>query len=123
MDFHAVELFARAARWLEKTLALETVPINRPATARRWFFQMDAFSERLQYHLWVDGGFLFFQVAGLDQPCDESSKPLLTIGAGAKGFEVVCRLIAALERSGVKRIELPMEIGEPGMADNWLIAS
>jgi hypothetical protein len=122
MDFATIELFTRAARWLEKVLALETVPINRPATARRWFFQMDAYGERLQYHLWTDGGFLFFQAAGLDQPCDESSKPLLTIAAGAKGFEVVCRLIAALERSGVKRIELPLQLGEEGMVDSWRIS-
>ena len=79
--------------------------------------------ERLQYHLWLDGGFLFFQAAGLDQACDESSKPLLTIAAGAKGFEVVCRLIAALERSGVTEIRLPLQVGELGMADAWLLAS
>jgi hypothetical protein len=123
VDFRTIELFARAARWLERTLALETVPINRPATARRWFFQMEAFSERLQYRLSIDGGYLFFQAAGLDQACDESSKPLLTIGATSEGFRTTCRLIAALERSGVKAIRLPMEIGTPGMADSWLLAS
>jgi hypothetical protein len=122
VDFATIELFARAARWLENTCALETIPINRPATARRWFFQMDAYGERLQYRLWIDGGFLFLQAAGLDQVCDESSKGLLTVGAGAEGFRTVCKLIAALERSGIKEIRLPLQLGEVGMADSWVIA-
>jgi hypothetical protein len=123
MDFATIELFARAARWLERTLALETVPINRPATARRWFFQLEAFGERLRYNLWTDGGYLFFQAAGLDQACDEPSKPLLMVAAGAKGFETCSKLIASLERSGVREIKLPMQVGEPGMPDCWVIAS
>jgi hypothetical protein len=39
------------------------------------------------------------------------------------GFEVVCRLISALERSGTTEIRLPLQLGEEGHPDSWLITS
>jgi hypothetical protein len=84
---------------------------------------MEAYGQNLRYELWIDGGFLFFSAAGLDQAqADEPSKPLLTIADGYEGFRTVCKLIAALERSGVTEICLPLRLGEPGHPDCWVIA-
>jgi hypothetical protein len=47
---------------------------------------------------------------------------LLTIGATSEGFRTVCKLVRDLERSGIREIRLPMEIGEEEMADSWLIS-
>ena len=122
MDFRALELFARACAWLVETVGLQSVGgIRREALARQWCFEAELFGEHLRYALWLDGGWVNLRCEGLDQ-VDASAKPLLTIAAGAKGFEVVCRLIAELERSGVKRIELPLQLGQEGMVDSWLIS-
>ena len=113
---------AQAALWLEEILGLKLTPMQRPALERQSYFECQGYGKNLRYALWLDGGWLNFVAEGLDQT-DGPSKPLLTIEDGAKGFEVVCKLIAAMERSGIKRVELPLQLGEPPNPDCWVIVS
>jgi hypothetical protein len=47
---------------------------------------------------------------------------LLTIGDGPDGWQTICRLVAALERSGIKSLTpKPIELGTPGLPDSWVI--
>jgi hypothetical protein len=120
MDFHALEQFARACAWLQDVVGLEATRIARPALARQCFFQTELFGQHLRYALWIDGGWANLSVEGFDQ-VDAPTKPLLTVAAGAEGFRTVCKLIAGLERAGVKAIRLPLQLGEVGMDDCWVV--
>ena len=46
---------------------------------------------------------------------------LLTVADGP-GWPVACKLVAALERGQIKSLKRPIEIGEPGSPDSWVIA-
>jgi hypothetical protein len=56
VDFHTIELFARAALWLEKVLGLQLTPIQRPGLARQWYFECQGYGKNLEHRLWLDGG-------------------------------------------------------------------
>jgi hypothetical protein len=107
---------------MQDVLGLEAVGINRPALARQCFFQTELFGQHLWYGIYLDGGWAHLHVEGYDQ-VDARDKPLLTIADGAEGLRTICQLVAALERSGVKEIRLPLQVGEPGHPDCWTIAS
>jgi hypothetical protein len=121
MDFRAVELFSRAARWLQDVLGLEATGIRRPGLARRCYFETELFGQNLRYAVWLDGSWANVVVEGFDQTADAPARPLLTIGATSEGFRTICKLITSLERSGVREIRLPLQVGTPGMLDSWLI--
>jgi hypothetical protein len=121
MNFHAVARLAAACGWMQDVLGLETTRIARPALARQCFFQTQLFGANLRYAIHLDGGFAYLHVEGYNQTA-APEKPLLRVPDGTEGLKILCRLIRDLERSGTTAIHLPLQLGEPGMADSWVIA-
>jgi hypothetical protein len=121
VDFRAVARLAQACAWLQDVLGLEATGIRRPGLARRCYFETELFGKYLSYHLHLDGGWCFLNVEGYDQT-DVPAKPLLRIADGTEGLKILCCLVRDLERSGIKRIELPLRLGQDGMVDSWLIS-
>jgi hypothetical protein len=122
MDFHAVARLAQACAWLQDVLGLEATGIRRPGLARSCYFETELFGKHLSYSVHLDGGWAYLRVEGYDQT-DGAPSTLLMVADGTEGLKVLCRLVRDLERSGVREIKLPMEIGEPGQVDNWLIVN
>ena len=52
----------------------------------------------------------------------DSLERLVGVGDGPDGWATICRLVAALERSGLTALTpKPIQLGEPGLPDSWVI--
>lgn len=110
----------RAALWLEQTLGLETLMIGREGFDRKDSCTLTSCGRHLLYSIKLDGGFVFVSAQLMDGPAD-SLESLLTVGDCANGWTHLCRLVSALERSGCRSLQRPIELGETG-PDSWVIA-
>jgi hypothetical protein len=100
--------------------SIEVIAIERSATV-----PVD------DYTMEVCGRFLFYTVAlyGPEvrlsaQPMDAGDPPdlLLRAADNENGWDTTRRLVASLERNQVKSLRRPIESGEPGDPDAWVIA-
>ena len=70
--------------------------------------------------LLLDGGFVTLDATSMDQA--EEPQRLLTIGDTKQGWSDLCRLVQALERNQISDVSVrPLEIGEAGNRDSWVI--
>ena len=75
----------------------------------------------LFYSILLDGGFVFLSVQPMD--CGDCMERIVGVGDGPDGWQTICRLVAALERSGITSLTpKPIQLGEPGLPDCWVIS-
>ena len=120
MGLEGVAAMVKAAIWLETRAGLATYYIGRGGLDRRDSCTLELAGRHLFYTVLLDGGFLFLSV----QPMDGGDSPgrLIGVGDGSGGWQTICHLIVALERSGITCLTpKPIQLGEPGMADCWVI--
>ena len=74
----------------------------------------------LAFRIALRGGWVWLSAC----PMDSASEPelLLNVGDGEAGWKTVCRLVLALERSGISSLERPIELGGGSAPDGWVIA-
>ena len=74
----------------------------------------------LFYSIFLDGGFVAVSVQPMDS--GDSLEKLMSLADGPDGWKTVCRLLCALERSGLTCLtSKPIELGTPGSPDGWVI--
>jgi hypothetical protein len=105
--------------WLEDQVGVEVMSIGREALDRKDSCTLIAAGKSLCYSVMLDGGFIFLSVCLMDK--GDRPQQLLSVGDCSKGWETIARLIGALERSGCRSLQRPIEIGESG-PDSWVIA-
>jgi hypothetical protein len=72
------------------------------------------------YDVTLEGGWIFLSIQLMDQG-DPPESPL-SVGDGSEGWRTSCKPIAALERNQINSLSpRPIEIGEPGSPDSWVI--
>jgi hypothetical protein len=106
------------AVWLEDQFGMETIALGRSAT--------DSADSALE----IGGAWLLFRIAlhgdeirTAAAPMDTAAAPetLLRSPDDQNGWQVMRRLIGALERNGIKSLARPIAVGEPGDPDCWVI--
>ena len=121
MSMNGVSAMVRAALWLENTAGLETLAIGRGGLEPKDSCPLEMSGRHLFYVIKMDGGFVFVSVHPMD--LGDSPEKLMIVADGPDGWETVCRLLCALERSGITSLTpRPIELGTPGSPDSWVIA-
>jgi hypothetical protein len=119
MSMEGVAAMVRAAVWLENRAGLETLSIGRGGLEPANSCTLEICGRQLHYTILLDGGFVFLSVQPLDSG---NSERLLGVADGPDGWHTVCRLVAALERSGITALSpKPLQLGTPGLPDCWVI--
>ena len=110
----------RAAVSLEDRAGLETLQIGRGGLEPKGSCTLEMFGRYLFYLMFLDGGFVAVSVQLMDS--GDSLEKLMTVSDSSDGWRTVCRLVLALERSGLKSLkERPIQLGEPGSPDCFAI--
>jgi hypothetical protein len=118
--FSGVSGMVRAALWFEDRLGLETLTIGREALDRRDSCTLQTCGKHLFFLILLDGGFVSLNVTPMDQV--EERQRLLTVGDTKEGWSTICQLVAACERNQIRDVkQRPLEIGESGNRDSWVI--
>ena len=92
----------------------------RPIGPRAFLHTRNRRSTPLLFHF-ADGGFVFLSVQPMD--CGDCMERIVGVGDGPDGWQTICRLVAALERSGITSLTpKPIQLGEPGLPDCWVIS-
>jgi hypothetical protein len=118
MGMCGVSAMVRAALWLEDKAGAETLSIGRESFAAKDSCTLESCGRHLLYSIKLDGGWVTLSAQLMDAA--GSPESLLTVCDGASRWKQVCRLVLALERSGIKSLE-PIELGETGPG-SWVIA-
>ena len=107
------------AVWLDRTVGLEVLFIGRSAHAKE-DCALEFLGCQLAVHITLRGGWVWLYACGLDEPEPEF---IFNVGDGPQGWTTIRKFVQALERSGTKSLkQRPIELGEPGSADSWVIA-
>ena len=107
------------AVWLDRTVGLEVLFIGRSAHAKE-DCALELLGCQLAVHITLRGGWVWLYACGLDEPEPEF---IFNVGDGPQGWTTIRKFVQALERSGIKSLkQRPIELGEPGSADSWVIA-
>jgi hypothetical protein len=120
MSMEGVAAMVRAAVWLENRAGLETLNIGREGLAPTNSCTLELSGRHLFYSVLLDGGFVFLSAQPMD--CGDSLERLVGVGDGSDGWKTICHLIVAFERSGITCLApKPIQLGEPGLPDCWVI--
>jgi hypothetical protein len=119
MSMNGVSAMIRCALFLEDTLGMDVLNIGRSALDRKDSCTLEACGRHLSYVILLDGGWVFLSATPLDSLSEPES--LLSVADG-EGWPTICKLVKALERSGITSLQRPIEIGEGGNPDSWIIA-
>ena len=121
MSMNGVSAMVRAALWLENNAGLETLAIGRGGLEPKDSCTLEMSGRHLFYVLKMDGGFVFVSVQSMDR--GESLEKLMIVADGPDGWTTCCRLVVALERSGIASLTpKPIQLGEPGSPDCFVIS-
>jgi hypothetical protein len=111
MSASGIAAMVRAALWCERVLGLELLGIGREGLAPRESCVLEMCGRCLFYSILLDGGFVFLSAQPMDS--GDSLEKLVTVGDCADGWRTVCRLVEALEHSGITSLHpRPLELGE-----------
>jgi hypothetical protein len=73
----------------------------------------------LAYRITLRGGWVWLYAAEMDSP--EKFELLINVVDGEAGWQkTICPLIKALEKSGCRSLQRPIEVGKSGL-DAWVI--
>ena len=99
----------RAALFLDVQLDIEILGIGRSGLDRKDSCTLEAVGKHLTYFVILDGGFVFLRAQVLDscRPPEE----LFSTGDTKEGWQLICKLIRALERNDVRSLQRPIEAG------------
>ena len=114
-----VSAMVHAACWFTDRLDIEVLSIGRSAHAVENCL-LEIVGKWLAYRITLRGGWVWLYACSMNE-----SEPQLIFNVGdtPSGWTTVRKFAQALERSGVKSLrERPVEIGEPGSPDSWVIA-
>ena len=84
-------------------------------------YEMEIFGSRLAYRISLSPNGVTLSDALMDRP-ETGWDLLLRAADDSSGWDTVRRLAASLERNGVRSLQRPIESGEPGDQDCWVIA-
>ena len=110
MEYYGVAGMVRAALWLDVQLGIETLGIGRGAFDRKDSCTLEASGKHLAYWVMIDGGCIFLRVQLLDAPCCALDE-LMNAPDTKEGWELICKVVQALERNNVKSLQRPIEAG------------
>ena len=117
-DFDVAGMVHTAA-WLDRTVGMEVSFIGRSALAKEDCV-LELSGRELAVRITLRGGWVWLYACGLDEPAPEF---IFSAADGPSGWTTIRKFVQALERSGIKSLkERPIELGEPGCADRWVIA-
>ena len=109
----------RTGAWLDSVVGTEVLSIGRSAIAQDDCV-MELCGSQLLIKIALRGGWIWVSACGMDEA--DQPELIFNIGDGREGWVTVRRFIQALERSGIKSLrERPIEIGEPGSSDSFVI--
>ena len=119
-DFGVAGMVNTAA-WLDHTVGMEVLFIGRSATAARGEdCALELSGRELAVRITLRGTWVWLYACGLDEPEPEF---IFNAADGPEGWTTIRKFVQTLERSGIKSLKSrPIELGEPGSADSWLIA-
>jgi hypothetical protein len=101
----------RSALWLETVCGLEVLSMGRSATDKADCV-LELFGTQLHVRVTIQGGWLWLSACGLDEGPPDA---ICNFGDGPRGWSDCRRLIANLERSGIKSLKTrPIQIGDEG---------
>jgi hypothetical protein len=110
----------QSAAWMSHQMDLEVATFGRAGDAPTNSCLLQMTGCFLAYDVLLDGGFIFWDATPMDQA--EEPQRLLTIGDTEQGWSDLCRLVQALERNRICDVkQRPLEIGESGNRDSWVI--
>jgi hypothetical protein len=110
-DDRGVAGMLRSALWLDSVVGMEVLSMGRSAIDKDDCV-LELYGTALHVRVALRGGWIWLSVCGLDEGEPEA---LCNFGDGARGWSDLRRLIANLERSGIKSLHpRPIQIGEEG---------
>lgn len=109
MNYNGVAGMVRCALWLEVQVGLSIEGIGRGALDRQDSCRLEACGKYLAYDIFLDGGFLFLSASLMDEA--NPPEALLSVGDTKDGWQLICRIVRALERNGVRSLQRPIEAG------------
>ena len=110
----------RTALWLNSVCGLEVLSMGRSATGKE-DCALEIVGSQLLVRIVIAGGWVWLSAGSFDE--GEQPQPICNFGDGPQGWSDVRRLVAALERSGIKSLrDRPVKIGETGSLDCYVIA-
>jgi hypothetical protein len=108
MSDHGVGAQVYAAAWLARTCGLEVESFGRTGLARKDTCLLEMSGKHLAYTVLLDGGWIFIGAQEMDRG---DAQVLVTVADGPEGWQTTCRLISTLERSGLRSLVRPFQVG------------
>ena len=110
----------KAGLWLDLTCGLHVLNIGRGALERA-DCTLELSGTQLSIRVSLMGGWVWVSAIGLDE--GEQPEAICNFPDTSQGWRDVCKLVQALERSGVKSLHpRPIHIGQSGSTDAYTIA-
>ena len=103
-----------------RQLGLEVETFGRPADAKHYDCELVLSGRHLQYTVRLDHQWILFGIALLDR--GDLPETLLSVGDNGENWQDICRLIAAMERSGLRSLQRPIEFGGGTGPNGFVIA-
>ena len=102
----------RSGLWLNSVCGLEVLSVGRSATGKE-DCAMEIVGSQLLIRAALQGGWIWLSAASLDE--GESTEPICNFPDSPQGWSDLRRLVANLERSGIKSLKTrPIQIGDEG---------
>lgn len=99
----------QAAAWLIQTHGLEVMSFGRPAVSKFYACKLESTGKHLLYDITLDHNWILFSVRLMDRA--DPPEQLMTVVDNAEGWQTICRLVAAMERSELQSLERPIHVG------------
>jgi hypothetical protein len=99
----------QVAVWLTNTVGLEVLSFGRSACAKHYECELVLTGRFLEYVVRLDHDRVFVLVALMDK--GDPLEDLFAVPDSGEGWQNAARVIAAMERSGIKSLERPFQIG------------
>ena len=118
---HGVSAQIRVAIWAERRLGLDISAIGRSGFDRKDTCTLQLGGKNLFYSITIDGGFTFFYAQQMDT--GDPLEHIVTVGDTRDGWDILCRLLEALEHSGISSLHpRPLHVGSETGAGAFVIA-